>query len=76
MANSMTNNQAKLARLKAEHRAKSKRQNQLHKLIENSRNSTEERLAAFRTVMQVDRPRFSSALKKLLNEKEPPTTKR
>ena len=66
----MTNNQAKLARLKAEQRAKSKRQNQLHNMINNSGKSTEDRLIAFRTVMQVDRPRFSSAIKKLLREKE------
>jgi len=66
----MDENQARLDRLKAEQRVKSKRQDQLRQLIEGSQANLDDKLAAFRTVMRADQARFSSAIAKMLNDKD------
>ena len=58
----------KLMRLKAEQRAKTSKYEQLRKLIENSDSSIEDSIAAFKTVMQTDQTRFSSAIANMMKK--------
>ncbi|ADE38538.1 hypothetical protein [Candidatus Puniceispirillum marinum] len=64
----MTDNEKKLMRLKAEQRAKTIKDEQLRTLIDNSASSIEDRIAAFKTVMQADQTRFSSAITKMMKK--------
>ena len=54
--------------LKAEQRAKTSKDEQLRKLIENSSSSVEDRIATFKTVMQADQMRFNSAIAKMMKK--------
>lgn len=64
----MTNIDKKLMQLKAEQRAKSLKEEQLRELIESSSSSIEDRIATFKTVMQTDQMRFSSAITKMMKK--------
>ena len=64
----MSDNDKKLMQLKAEQRAKTSKDEQLRKLIDNSDSSIEDRIAAFKTVMQTDQTRFSSAIAKMMKK--------
>ncbi|MBT6122655.1 MAG: hypothetical protein HOH48_04735 [Candidatus Puniceispirillum sp.] len=64
----MNNIDEKLMRLKAEQRAKTSKEEQIHKLIENSSSNIEDRIATFKTVMQTDQIRFSSAIAKMMKK--------
>ena len=54
--------------LKAEQRARTARDEQLRKLIDQSSSSIEDRIAAVKTVMQTDQMRFSSAITKMMKK--------
>lgn len=64
----MSSNDKKLMLLKAEQRARSARDEQLRKLIDQSSSSIEDRIAAVKTVMQTDQVRFSSSIKKMMEK--------
>ena len=64
----MSNIEKKLRQLKAEQRAKTSKDEQLRKLIENSSSSVEDRIATFKTVMQADQMRFNSAIAKMMKK--------
>lgn len=64
----MSNDDKKLMQLKAEQRARSARDKQLRKLIDQSSTSIEDRIAAIKTVMQTDQMRFSSSVKKMMEK--------
>ena len=64
----MTNIDKKLMQLKAEQRAKTLKKEQLRELIESSSSSIEDRIATFKTVMQTDQMRFSSAITKMMKK--------
>jgi len=64
----MSNNEQKLMQLKAEQRARTARDEQLRKLIDQSSSSIEDRIAAVKTVMQTDQVRFSSSIKKMMEK--------
>ena len=64
----MTNIEKKLRQLKAEQRAKTSKDEQLRKLIENSSSSVEDRIATFKTVMKADQMRFNSAIAKMMKK--------
>jgi ferritin-like metal-binding protein YciE len=64
----MSSNDKKLMLLKAEQRARSARDEQLRKLIDQSSSSIEDRIAAVKTVMQADQVRFSSSIKKMMEK--------
>ena len=64
----MSNNDKKLMLLKAEQRARTARDEQLRKLIDQSSSSIEDRIAAVKTVMQTDQVRFSSSIKKMMEK--------
>ena len=64
----MTNIEKKLRQLKAEQRAKTSKDEQLRKLIENSSSSVEDRIATFKTVMQADQMHFNSAIAKMMKK--------
>jgi hypothetical protein len=64
----MSNDDKKLMQLKAEQRARSARDEQLRKLIDQSSTSIEDRIAAVKTVMQTDQVRFSSSVKKMMEK--------
>ncbi|MGB1863962.1 MAG: hypothetical protein ACPHOL_06600 [Candidatus Puniceispirillum sp.] len=55
-------------KLKAEQRARTARDEQLRKLIDQSSSSIEDRIAAVKTVMQTDQVRFSSSIKKMMEK--------
>ncbi|MGB2318455.1 MAG: hypothetical protein ACPH74_00020 [Candidatus Puniceispirillum sp.] len=64
----MSSKDKKLMTLKAEQRAKTARDEQLRKLIDQSSSSIEDRIAAVKTVMQTDQVRFSSSIKKMMEK--------
>lgn len=64
----MSSNDKKLMLLKAEQRARTARDEQLRKLIDQSSSSIEDRIAAVKTVMQADQVRFSSSIKKMMEK--------
>ena len=64
----MSSNDKKLMQLKAEQRARTARDEQLRKLIDQSSSSIEDRIAAVKTVMQTDQVRFSSSIKKMMEK--------
>ena len=64
----MSNDDKKLMQLKAEQRARSARDKQLRKLIDQSSTSIEDRIAAVKTIMQTDQVRFSSSVKKMMEK--------
>jgi ferritin-like metal-binding protein YciE len=64
----MSSNDKKLMLLKAEQRARTARDEQLRKLIDQSSSSIEDRIAAVKTVMQTDQVRFSSSIKKMMEK--------
>ena len=64
----MSNNEQKLMQLKAEQRARTARDEQLRKLIDQSSSSIEDRIAAIKTVMQTDQVRLSSSIKKMMEK--------
>jgi ferritin-like metal-binding protein YciE len=64
----MSSNDKKLMLLKAEQRARSARDEQLRKLIDQSSSSIEDRIAAVKTIMQADQVRFSSSIKKMMEK--------
>ncbi|MGB2295571.1 MAG: hypothetical protein ACPH8B_08040 [Candidatus Puniceispirillum sp.] len=64
----MSSKDKKLMTLKAEQRAKTARDEQLRKLIDQSSSSIEDRIAAVKTVMQTDQMRFSSSIKKMMGK--------
>ena len=64
----MSNDDKKLMQLKAEQRARSARDEQLRKLIDQSSTSIEDRIAAVKTIMQTDQVRFSSSVKKMMEK--------
>ncbi len=66
----MSDDEKKLARLKAEQKARTRREKQLHTLIESSQSSLEDRIAAFKTVAQTDQVRFASAISQMLKKPE------
>jgi 3-phenylpropionate/cinnamic acid dioxygenase small subunit len=66
----MSDDERRLARLKAEQKARTQREKQLHTLIESSQSSLEDRIAAFKTVAQTDQARFASAISKMLKKPE------
>jgi hypothetical protein len=65
----LDDNQKKLARLKAEQSARTKREAQLRNLIDNN-NSFEDKLAVFKTLIRADQARFNMALAKILGQRE------
>ena len=66
----MSDGEKKLARLKAEQKARTRREKQLHPLIESSQSSLEDRIAAFKTVAQTDQARFAEAISQMLKKPE------
>lgn len=64
----MNHDEEKLMRLKAEQRTKTNKEKQLRSLIDKSASSVEDRIAAFKTVMQTDQTRFSSAITKMMKK--------
>ena len=66
----MSDDEKKLARLKAEQKARTRREKQLHTLIESSQSSLEDRIAAFKAVAQTDQARFASAISQMLKKQE------
>jgi ferritin-like metal-binding protein YciE len=64
----MSSNNKKLMLLKAEQRARTARDEQLRKLIDQSSSSIEDRIAAVKTVIQTDQVRFSSSIKKMMEK--------
>ena len=64
----MSSNDKKLMLLKAEQRARTARDEQLRKLIDQSSSSIEDKIAAVKTVMQTDQVRFSSSIKKMMEK--------
>ena len=64
----MSSNDKKLMLLKTEQRARTARDDQLRKLIDQSSSSIEDRIAAVKTVMQTDQVRFSSSIKKMMEK--------
>lgn len=64
----MSNDDKKLMQLKAEQRARSARDEQLRKLIDQSSTSIEDRIVAVKTVMQTDQVRFTSSVKKMMEK--------
>ena len=64
----MSSNDKKIMLLKAEQRARTARDEQLRKLIDQSSSSIEDRIAAVKTVMQADQVRFSSSIKKMMEK--------
>lgn len=64
----MSSNDKKLMLLKAEQRARTARDEQLRKLIDQSSSSIEDRIAAVKTVMQADQVRFNSSIKKMMEK--------
>lgn len=64
----MSSNDKKIMLLKAEQRARTARDEQLRKLIDQSSSSIEDRIAAVKTVMQTDQVRFSSSIKKMMEK--------
>jgi uncharacterized protein YlxP (DUF503 family) len=61
-------NQKKLARLKAEQRARTAREAQLRNLIDSGASNLEDKLAIFKTLVHTDQARFNMALSKMLGE--------
>lgn len=64
----MDENQKKLARLKAEQRARTAREAQLRNLIDRGASNLEDKLAIFKTLVHTDKARFNMALSKMLGE--------
>ena len=64
----MSSNDKKIMLLKAEQRARTARDEQLRKLIDQSSSSIEDRIAAVKTVIQTDQVRFSSSIKKMMEK--------
>ena len=64
----MDENQKKLARLKAEQRAHTAREAQLHNLIDSGASNLEDKLAIFKKLVHTDQARFNMALSKMLGE--------
>ena len=58
----------KLARLKAEQRARTARETQLRNLIDGNNSNLEDKLAVFKTLIYADQARFTIALSKMLEE--------
>ena len=58
----------KLARLKAEQRARTARETQLRNLIDSNNSNIEDKLAVFKTLIRADQARFTIALSKMLEE--------
>ena len=56
----------KLARLKAEQRARTARETQLRNLIDSNNSNIEDKLAVFKTLIYADQARFTIALSKML----------
>ena len=64
----MDENQKKLARLKAEQRARTARETQFRNLIDGDARNLEDKLAIFKTLVHTDQARFNMALSKMLGE--------
>ena len=64
----MDYSQRKLARLKAEQRARTARETQLRNLIDSNNSNIEDKLAVFKTLIYADQARFTMALSKMLEE--------
>ena len=64
----MDENQKKLARLKAEQRARTAREAQLHNLIDSGASNLEDKLAIFKMLVHTDQALFNMALSKMLGE--------
>ena len=64
----MDYSQRKLARLKAEQRARTARETQLRNLIDDNNSNLEDKIAVFKTLIHTDQARFNMALSKMLDE--------
>ena len=66
----MDDSKKKLARLKAEQRAITAWDKQLHNLIDSNNSNFEDKVAIFKTLVHADQMRFKMALSKMLDDSE------